>query len=71
MPVMYGAAFRHAQQQDPALANIPIVVLSGAENIEQQAPLLAAAAYLSKPIDFNALLSVVEHYGARTMQRGM
>jgi CheY-like chemotaxis protein len=71
MPVMDGAAFRHAQQQDPALASIPIVVLSGAEDIEEQAPLLDAAAYLSKPIDFPALLSVVDHYGARAMQRGM
>ena len=53
------------------MASIPIVVLSGAEDIKEQAPLLAAAAYLSKPIDFPGLLSVVEHYGASAIQRGM
>jgi CheY-like chemotaxis protein len=69
MPVMDGTTFRHAQRQDPALADIPIVVLSGAENIEEQAPRLAAVAYLSKPIDFNALLRVVEHYDDQARQQ--
>ena len=71
MPVMDGATFRHAQQQDRQLATIPVVVLSGAETIEEQAPLLTAEAYLPKPIDFDALLTLVEQYCAQSQQRGM
>jgi CheY-like chemotaxis protein len=71
MPVMDGATFRHAQQQDRQLATIPVVVLSGAETIEEQAPLLAAEAYLPKPIDFDALLTLVEQYCAQSQERGI
>jgi two-component system chemotaxis response regulator CheY len=70
MPVMDGATFRHAQQQDPQLATIPVVVLSAAETIEELAPRLTAEAYLPKPIDFDALLTLVEQYCAQSRQRG-
>src|SRR2546421_11383676 len=48
MPVMNGAQFRQAQQDDPLLAPIPVAVLSAAEQIHEQAPLLNATAYLPK-----------------------
>lgn len=66
MPVMDGAGFRHAQQQNPQLAPIPVVVMSAAENIDSQAPSLTADAYLPKPIDFDALLGLVERYGSQS-----
>ena len=71
MPVMSGAEFRHAQQQDPELAAIPVVVLSAAEIIEEQAPTLQADAYVSKPIDFDALSAAVEQYCQQSRQRGL
>jgi CheY-like chemotaxis protein len=71
MPVMSGAEFRHTQRQDPELEAIPVVVLSAAEIIEDQAPALQADAYVSKPIDFDALSTVVEQYCQQSRQRGL
>jgi CheY-like chemotaxis protein len=70
MPVMDGAEFRQAQQQDPQLSSIPVVVMSAAENIEAQAPQLTADSYLPKPIDFDALSALVEAYCSRGRQHG-
>jgi len=70
MPVMDGAAFRHTQQDDARLANIPVVVMSGAENLNAQAPTLTADAFLLKPFDFAVLLKLVERYCGRSRQRG-
>ena len=71
MPIMDGAAFRQAQQADPRIAAIPVVVLSAAENMEAQAPLLTANAYVPKPIEFDNLLQVVEQYCPRSRTHGM
>jgi CheY-like chemotaxis protein len=62
MPVMDGGAFRQTQHQNPQFAPIPVVVMSAAENIQAQAPALTADAYLSKPIDFDALLTLTAQY---------
>lgn len=71
MPVMDGATFRQAQQADPRIAAIPVVVLSAAENIEAQAPLLTADAYVPKPIEFDSLLQIVEQYCQQSREHGM
>ena len=60
MPVMDGAAFRRAQQQDPQLATIPVVVMSAVERLDDPAAPLRAVGYLPKPIDVAALLTRVE-----------
>src|SRR5215207_6249845 len=52
MPVMTGWEFRKQQQQDPALAAIPVVVLSAKQNIKTEAAALGAAAHIPKPINF-------------------
>lgn len=70
MPEMDGAAFRQAQLLDPRLASIPMAVLSAAENVHEQAPNLTANAYVSKPIDFDALLAVVACYCGEQRQHG-
>ena len=56
MPVMDGWTFRKEQRLDPALAAIPIVVLSGAEG--DQTPLDAAASF-RKPVSFPEVIDVV------------
>jgi CheY-like chemotaxis protein len=71
MPVMDGTEFLYAQQQEPQLSAIPVVVMSAAENIEAQAPLLRADAYLPKPIDFDALLTHIEQYCSQSRQHGI
>jgi CheY-like chemotaxis protein len=71
MPEMDGAAFRHAQQQDPQLATIPVVVMSAAENLHTQAPTLTADAYVPKPLDFEVLLDLVEQHCQHSRQHGL
>jgi len=71
MPVMDGVAFRRIQQDDARLASIPVIVISATQNIHAQAPTLSADAYLPKPVDFAALLKLVEHYCAQSLQHGI
>jgi len=62
MPVMNGWVFRAEQRQDPILAAVPLVVISGADDLQRQAAALSAIACLGKPIDLNELLPLVAHY---------
>jgi CheY-like chemotaxis protein len=55
MPVMSGWEFRAEQLADPAIAGIPVIVVSAAD-----ARGLNAAATLLKPYEVAALLSAVE-----------
>lgn len=57
MPVMDGQQFREAQLRDPALANMPVIVLSGDANVKKRAAELGVDAYLMKPIALDRLLS--------------
>jgi CheY-like chemotaxis protein len=70
MPVLDGAQFRHAQEQDQQLATIPVVVMSAAADIEAYAPALRAHAYLSKPIDFEMLCTLIEQYCRQSRHHG-
>jgi CheY-like chemotaxis protein len=62
MPVMNGWEFRSEQQRDPVLAAIPVVVVSGVDNVPEKAASLDAAAYLAKPIEIKTLLDLVQRY---------
>ncbi|HEX7127362.1 MAG TPA: response regulator [Thermodesulfobacteriota bacterium] len=62
MPVMDGWQFRAAQQQDPTLAAVPVVVLSADGRVRQKATTLGVAGYLEKPIDLDALLAAVRRH---------
>jgi CheY-like chemotaxis protein len=59
MPVMDGWQFRREQAKDPALAAIPVVVLSADGNVHQKAASLKTADYLQKPVDAENLLEVI------------
>jgi CheY-like chemotaxis protein len=59
MPTMNGWQFRAVQQGDPALAGIPVVVLSARTDAQQQADTLAAHGFLPKPIDLDRLFATV------------
>jgi CheY-like chemotaxis protein len=56
---MTGSAFRRQQRQDPALAAIPVVVLSGRAIDAQQAAGLDAVGYIEKPVSIEALLATI------------
>src|SRR2546427_3268392 len=49
MPVMDGFEFRVRQMQDPALAGIPVIVLSGGRDVQRQAAAPGATSCLPKP----------------------
>jgi CheY-like chemotaxis protein len=62
MPVMNGWEFREKQQQDPALAAIPVAVVTGVRDGQRQMQNLNAVGYFQKPVDLPALLETVAHF---------
>jgi CheY-like chemotaxis protein len=61
MPVMDGIEFRRAQLADPALADIPVVVVSAFDRAGDAAE-LQVNAYVPKPVDYDRLLATVEQH---------
>jgi CheY-like chemotaxis protein len=60
MPVMDGWEFRRHQQADPALAGVPVIVLSALDQARTTS--VEAVAFLKKPLDFDRLLDLVRQY---------
>jgi len=58
MPVMNGWQFRVAQQSDPELSQIPVVVVTAA-GPRDDIPAISADGWLSKPVDFDRLLATI------------
>ncbi|HWW83989.1 MAG TPA: response regulator [Vicinamibacterales bacterium] len=69
MPVMDGWEFRAQQRKDRALADVPVVVLSALGDTAQKVVQDGAAAFVSKPLHWQALLSVVERFCGGTRPR--
>lgn len=61
MPHMDGVDFRARQLADPALRNIPVVIISARPDVARQAAELRADAFLRKPMSFEELLHVVQN----------
>ena len=62
MPGMDGQGFCGARRKHEGWESIPLVVISGAEDVAQQAAILGAVAYLQKPVDTVELLTVVRRH---------
>ena len=62
MPQMDGWDFRRAQRRDPALADIPVIILTAVVNPMLEARKLRAVAGFRKPLDVYALLEVVSDH---------
>jgi CheY-like chemotaxis protein len=63
MPVMNGWELRQAMMQDPLLAAIPVIVVSGKGRIaDEEAQVLAPSAVLVKPFELTELLSLVARF---------
>jgi len=60
MPQVNGPEFLATTRNDPRLAAVPVVILSGAPADEQSAKELGARAYLMKPIDLDVLKAVID-----------
>lgn len=59
MPGMNGWQFRDEQLKVPALAAVPVVVLSGASNIEPRHLAMPGVGVLRKPVALQTLLDAV------------
>jgi chemosensory pili system protein ChpA (sensor histidine kinase/response regulator) len=59
MPVMDGRTFCARRHEDRDLDSIPVVVISAAGDVAEQAAALGAARYLQKPVDTVQLLDAV------------
>ena len=53
-----------AQQQDPRLSPIPVVVISARADLDRAVAQIPVAGHLSKPIDIDRLLHIVERHCA-------
>lgn len=62
MPRVSGPQFRQEQLRDPAIAHIPVVVVSAHADAETIARRLGAVACLCKPMAFDRLMTFVERY---------
>jgi CheY-like chemotaxis protein len=62
MPVMDGWTFCQETGKDPALAGIPIVVVSAVTRHDPQNACKRAVDRLSKPLDFGKLMAALERH---------
>lgn len=62
MPVMNGWQFLAEQARDPAIAPIPVVVMSGDGRGREKPAVARAAGFLKKPIDLQTLLNTVQRF---------
>ena len=60
MPLMDGISFRGLQLRKPALAKIPVIVVSAYKDVEARASALGVDRWLAKPLDLPTLLRMVE-----------
>jgi DNA-binding response OmpR family regulator len=59
MPIMNGTEFLKNRKRRPALRKIPVIVISGASDIEALV-LKLGAQFLQKPVDYARLLAAVD-----------
>ena len=70
MPYMSGWEVLHTIQTQPALASIPVVIMTAGANMYQQALDRGAVGYLSKPLDLDRLLDIAEQFCPNEYQAG-
>lgn len=62
MPIMDGWEFRKRQQQEPAIADVPVIVLTALDRAQARAADLSGVDFLKKPLDFDRLLELVHRH---------
>lgn len=62
MPIMNGASFRGEQLADPALASIPLVLVTARTDLGPITAALQPHACLQKPVAADTLLRVLEQF---------
>jgi CheY-like chemotaxis protein len=69
MPVMDGWKFRAEMLADPRLATIPVIIVSGAADVQDGSEALKAARVLTKPVKWPVLLESVQAHSSRDVAR--
>jgi len=64
MPEVDGWAFRAEQRLMPGVADVPVIVLSAARDLDARTRELEPAQVFSKPFDLEALLGTIERLTA-------
>ena len=64
LPVMNGWQLRQAQQEDPELASIPVIVVSAYKDAAAVAESLGVADFVNKPIQLDELLAKMARWVA-------
>jgi DNA-binding response OmpR family regulator len=62
MPIMNGWDFRRKQREIPALARIPVVLMSAGAHLAAASDGLDPAGSLTKPVDTDDLLAIVRRH---------
>jgi CheY-like chemotaxis protein len=62
MPEVSGRQFREMQMSDPALSEIPIVIMSADLQMEKTTADLRPAGWLAKPIHLDVLLAEMDRH---------
>jgi CheY-like chemotaxis protein len=62
MPVMDGYGFRAEQMKNSKWSTIPVVVMSAEAAAREKLKPYAVTAFLSKPVELEAILDAVERY---------
>ncbi len=62
MPGMDGYQFRKEQEANPALSNIPVIIMSADAKAQSKAAALGVDGYLTKPVDVPALLELLDRF---------
>ena len=63
MPILDGWGFRNEQIHDPSLAQIPVVMITGAgEDISNEYGSLQTDDFMKKPVDYDRLSVIVDRY---------
>lgn len=62
MPVMDGRQFLMEQLRRPAIAGIPVVLLSATDTSHLELPVHAVAGYLDKPLQLDEVVGLVEQF---------
>jgi CheY-like chemotaxis protein len=64
MPFVDGLTFRRRQLEDPRIADIPVVVMSGQQGRHAEADDLGVSLFMNKPVAPSRVVGVVERYCA-------
>jgi DNA-binding response OmpR family regulator len=59
MPILDGIGFRCEQMKSALFSQIPVIILSADGNIKSKAEMVNVSNYISKPVDIDHLIDVV------------